>query len=64
MIDSGASRNFISKEEAMKLNLSLEESSSQVKTVNSEAKRVSCVAKNIPIKIGDWSRKLHSWCYS
>ncbi|XP_068648118.1 uncharacterized protein [Aristolochia californica] len=54
MIDTGATHNFISREEAKRLGLKLEEDVSRMKAVNSEAKPVIGVAKGIAFKAGEW----------
>ncbi|XP_068658021.1 uncharacterized protein [Aristolochia californica] len=53
MIDTGATHNFISGEEAKRLGLKLEKDVSKMKAVNSEAKPVIGVARSIACKAGE-----------
>ena len=55
MVDTGATHNFIADREAKRLGLILEKNLSRMKAVNSKAKRISGLAKGVPIKIGTWS---------
>ncbi|CAL9125210.1 unnamed protein product, partial [Musa textilis] len=55
MVDTGATHNFIADREAKRLGLILEKNPSRMKAVNSEAKRISGLAKGVSIKIGSWS---------
>ena len=55
MVDTGATHNFIADREAQRLGLTLEKSPSRMKAVNSEARRISGLAKGVPIRIGTWS---------
>ena len=54
LVNTGASHNFISGEEAARLGLRVEKDSSKMKAVNSEAKPVQGVAKGVGMKVGDW----------
>ncbi|XP_021753565.1 uncharacterized protein LOC110718935 [Chenopodium quinoa] len=58
MIDTGATHNFISQGEARRLGLKLIQEGGSMKAVNSAAKPVHGVARNIPTKLGDWSGNL------
>uniref|UniRef100_A0A803MPQ4 Aspartic peptidase DDI1-type domain-containing protein n=1 Tax=Chenopodium quinoa TaxID=63459 RepID=A0A803MPQ4_CHEQI len=58
MIDTGATHNFISQEEARRLGLKPIQEGSSMKAVSSAAKPVHGVARNIPTKLGDWSGNL------
>uniref|UniRef100_A0A803LKS9 Reverse transcriptase/retrotransposon-derived protein RNase H-like domain-containing protein n=1 Tax=Chenopodium quinoa TaxID=63459 RepID=A0A803LKS9_CHEQI len=58
MIDTRATHNFISQGEARRLGLKLIQEGGSMKAVNSAAKPVHGVARNIPTKLGDWSRNL------
>ncbi|ERM94692.1 hypothetical protein AMTR_s00011p00232500, partial [Amborella trichopoda] len=55
MVDTGATHNFISGDEAKRLGLHLEKDSSRLKAVNSEAKPLLGVAKAVELKLGGWS---------
>ncbi|RVW98465.1 Transposon Tf2-8 polyprotein [Vitis vinifera] len=54
LVDSGATHNFVATKEAARLGLRLEEDTSRIKAVNSKAQKIQGVAKNVPMKIGDW----------
>ncbi|XP_021735750.1 DNA damage-inducible protein 1-like [Chenopodium quinoa] len=58
MIDTGATHNFISQGEARRLGLKPIQEGGSMKAVNSAAKPVHGVARNIPTKLGDWSGNL------
>ncbi|RVW42513.1 Transposon Tf2-12 polyprotein [Vitis vinifera] len=49
-----ATHNFVATKEAARLGLRLEEDTSRIKAVNSKAQKIQGVAKNVPMKIGDW----------
>ncbi|XP_077242396.1 uncharacterized protein LOC143882895 [Tasmannia lanceolata] len=55
MIDTGATHNFVSEQEAKRLALKLEKDDWKMKAVNSEARPVTGKARSVPIKIGAWS---------
>ena len=55
MIDTGATHNFVSDREVQRLGLSLTGDGSRIKTVNSEAKPVRGMARDVSLKVGDWS---------
>ncbi|ERN07685.1 hypothetical protein AMTR_s00155p00067560 [Amborella trichopoda] len=52
MVDTGATHNFISGDEAKRLGLHLEKDSSRMKAINFEAKSVLGVAKVVELKLG------------
>uniref|UniRef100_A0A803LYG3 Reverse transcriptase/retrotransposon-derived protein RNase H-like domain-containing protein n=1 Tax=Chenopodium quinoa TaxID=63459 RepID=A0A803LYG3_CHEQI len=58
MIDTGATHNLISQGEARRLGLKPIQEGGSMKAVNSAAKPVHGVARNIPTKLGDWSGNL------
>ena len=57
MIDTGASHNFIKVDEAKRLGLKVEKSDGWLKTVNSEAKPLSGVARDVELHLGPWRVK-------
>ncbi|XP_068644858.1 uncharacterized protein [Aristolochia californica] len=59
MIDTGATHNFISREEAKRLGLKLEKDVCRMKAVNSKAKPVIGVAKGIAFKVGEWQSTIN-----
>ena len=59
MVDTGASHNFIKKEEAARLGLKLEKGSGWLKTVNSEAKPLDGIARGVELHLGAWSGKVN-----
>lgn len=52
MVDTGATHNFISGEEAKRLGLQLAKDTSKMKAVNSEARPIHGVAKDVELRIG------------
>ncbi|KAG6627028.1 hypothetical protein CIPAW_15G094100 [Carya illinoinensis] len=54
MVDSGASHNFIKKEEATRLGIPLKKGQGWLKTVNSEAKPLDGVAHGVELQLGTW----------
>ncbi|XP_042951365.1 uncharacterized protein LOC122286598 [Carya illinoinensis] len=58
MVDSGASHNFIKKEEAARLGISLEKGQGWLKAVNSDAKPLDGVARGVELQLGTWRGKL------
>lgn len=54
MVDTGATHNFISGEEAKRLGLQLAKDTSKMKAVNSEARPIHGVAKDVELRIGGW----------
>ncbi|KAG9459162.1 hypothetical protein H6P81_003670 [Aristolochia fimbriata] len=54
MIDTGAMHNFMAEEEAMRLRLRWAKDGSTMKAVNSAAKAVCGVAKDVKVKVGKW----------
>ncbi|PKI50762.1 hypothetical protein CRG98_028904, partial [Punica granatum] len=57
LVDTGASNLFISEEGAKKLGLRVERTRGRLKTVNSEEVPTYGVAKDVDIRIGQWSIK-------
>ncbi|XP_073106542.1 uncharacterized protein [Elaeis guineensis] len=57
MVDTGATHNFIADREATRLGLKLERDSSRMKAVNSEARPIAGLARDVPIRVGTWSGK-------
>ncbi|XP_068663055.1 uncharacterized protein [Aristolochia californica] len=58
MVDTGATHNFVSEEEARRLKLKATRDSSRMKAVNSAAREVSGVAKAVSANVGEWGGKL------
>ncbi|XP_054782108.1 uncharacterized protein LOC129289374 [Prosopis cineraria] len=58
MLDTGASHNFIEVEEAKRLGIQLNKGEGTIKAVNSPAKQVLGIAKDVKVKIGDWQGTL------
>ncbi|XP_021721483.1 uncharacterized protein LOC110689045 [Chenopodium quinoa] len=58
MVDTGATHNFVTKQEANRLGLKAVHSDGQMKTVNSEAQPTFGVERNVNTKIGEWSGTL------
>ncbi|GFZ10101.1 hypothetical protein Acr_21g0007000 [Actinidia rufa] len=54
LIDTGASYNFIEVKEAKRLGLQLKEEQGWIKAVNTEARPIYGVARDVRIHIGDW----------
>ncbi|XP_074282705.1 uncharacterized protein LOC141607243 [Silene latifolia] len=58
MIDTWASHNFVTPDEAKRLEMKLNRESGSMKDVHSSAKPIQGVAKEVAIKMGDWTGKL------
>ncbi|XP_074315007.1 uncharacterized protein LOC141651185 [Silene latifolia] len=58
MIDTGASHNFFTPDEAKRLGMEINREGGRMKAVNSTAKPIQGVAKDVVIKMGEWSGKL------
>ncbi|XP_074314358.1 uncharacterized protein LOC141649570 [Silene latifolia] len=58
MIDTGASHNFVTLDEAKRLGMKQNREGGSMKAVNSNAKLIQGVAKYVVIKMGEWSGKL------
>ncbi|XP_074285377.1 uncharacterized protein LOC141610956 [Silene latifolia] len=56
LIDSGASHNFVTKEEADRLGLVLRDANSA--SVNGKMRRVQGVAKKVAVQLGEWAGEL------
>ncbi|KAF3780593.1 hypothetical protein EJ110_NYTH38817 [Nymphaea thermarum] len=57
MVDTGATHNFVSVEEARRLDLTLEKGELHMKAVNSKAQPIHGVARDVVVKVEGWSRK-------
>ena len=55
LIDSGATHNFITDQEARRLGLTIEKDPGKMKAFNSEALPIVGVSKRVPLKLGAWS---------
>ncbi|XP_068639545.1 uncharacterized protein [Aristolochia californica] len=53
MVDTGATHNFVSEEEARRLKLKATKDSSRMKAINSAAREVSGVAKTVSANVGN-----------
>ena len=54
MVDTGATHNFVSTEEAKKLGLKVSKETGWLKTVNSQARPIHGVARGVEMHIGTW----------
>ncbi|KAF3771576.1 hypothetical protein EJ110_NYTH60137 [Nymphaea thermarum] len=59
MVDSGATHNFVSVEEARRLGLTLEKGELRMKAVNSEAQPIHGVARDAVVKVESWSGRVN-----
>ncbi|XP_074313825.1 uncharacterized protein LOC141649021 [Silene latifolia] len=57
-IDTGASQNFVTPDEAKQLGMEINREGGRMIVVNSSAKPIQGVAKDVVIKMGEWSGKL------
>ncbi|KAG9444875.1 hypothetical protein H6P81_016215 [Aristolochia fimbriata] len=55
LVDTGATHNFISEEEAKCLGLSWEKDGSQMKVINSAVKEACGIAKSVRVTLGKWA---------
>ncbi|TXG71332.1 hypothetical protein EZV62_006267 [Acer yangbiense] len=58
MLDTGATHNFVSVDEAKTLGLQTTNRGGTIKAVNSPAKSIAGIAKAVPVCLGTWSGKL------
>ncbi|CAN6677113.1 unnamed protein product [Malus baccata var. baccata] len=58
LVDTGATYNFITSEEATRLGLRVTKEPGSVKTVNSAATPIVGVARNVQVDIGTWKGKI------
>ena len=58
MLDTGATHNFVSIQEAKKLGLKATNGGGTIKAVNSPAKPIAGIAKAVPVCLGTWNGKL------
>ncbi|XP_068655754.1 uncharacterized protein [Aristolochia californica] len=54
VVDTGATHNFLSEEEARRLNIRGEKDGSKMKAINSALREVQGNSKNVPVEIGKW----------
>ncbi|GKD50534.1 putative retrotransposon gag domain, aspartic peptidase domain protein [Tanacetum coccineum] len=54
LVDSGATHNFVADDEAKRLGINATKGSGTIKAVNSPAKAIHGVAKDVRAKIGEW----------
>lgn len=55
LVDTGASHNFVSVEEARRMRLNITKGGGSLKAVNSAAKPIEGVAKEVRASIGEWT---------
>lgn len=62
LVDSGATHNFVSIDEAKRLGINITKEGGSIKTVNSNAKPICGVARNLKAEIGEWVNMIDlSW---
>ncbi|GJU54769.1 putative retrotransposon gag domain, aspartic peptidase domain protein [Tanacetum coccineum] len=54
LVDSGATHKFVAVDEAKRLGINATKGSGTIKVVNSDAKPIHGVAKDVRAKIGEW----------
>ena len=54
LVDNGATHNFISTREIVRLGLKLAKDDSKLKAVNNQAQETHRLTKNVVIQIRDW----------
>ncbi|GJZ49134.1 putative nucleotidyltransferase, ribonuclease H [Tanacetum coccineum] len=54
LVDSGATHNFVADDEAKRIGINATKGSGTIKVVNSPAKAIHRVAKDVRAKIGEW----------
>ncbi|KAK8648833.1 hypothetical protein V6N13_129575 [Hibiscus sabdariffa] len=59
MVDTGASHNFISPEEATRLSVKVTGGKGSIKAVNSAAKPIHGIAQEVKTDVGTWSGRLN-----
>jgi hypothetical protein len=57
MVDSGATHNFLREDMLQRLGLQPKPMQTNFKAVNSGEERVIGVAKDVPLKLGDWCER-------
>ena len=58
LVDTGATHNFVSVNEAAKLGVKTTKGSGTIKAVNSPAKPIHGVAKDVRVKIREWEGEI------
>lgn len=58
LLDTGATYNFISKDETKHLGLEVTKEGGTMKVVNSPAKRIASTTQSVRVTLVTWSRKL------
>ncbi|GKF76622.1 putative retrotransposon gag domain, aspartic peptidase domain protein, partial [Tanacetum coccineum] len=53
-VDSGVTHNFVAVDEAKRLGINVTKGSGTIKVVNSPAKAIHGVAKDVQAKLGEW----------
>ena len=56
MVDNVATHNFMKDSVSKRLGLTLEEPPNTIKAINSQMEKVVGKAKDVSVKLGDWSR--------
>ncbi|GAV89494.1 Asp_protease_2 domain-containing protein [Cephalotus follicularis] len=59
MIDTGASHNFVNETIVGKLGLIVDKHTSKIKTLNTAARTVQGMARDVPVHIGTWRGQLN-----
>ncbi|GJW00103.1 putative retrotransposon gag domain, aspartic peptidase domain protein [Tanacetum coccineum] len=61
LVDFGATHNFVADDEAKRLGINATKGSGTIKAVNSLAKAIHGVAKDVQAKIGEWEGTIDLW---